>query len=298
MGKHSRKIKKSQQGRQAEIKTQETKQMSAEIKALLDEENYTEVLNKLADMIKAKCYDAMTMYAGAYSYFMIGDYERASNWVNNTLSYDANNVSARILLAQLCFTEDRVTDGLAICDFVMANYSAKLDDEQLREVTDLSIMYIYDDDIDTHDYPHLEKLLNIADDSASETVAAPATEPVDQAAVVESANPVEAKTDVANEASESDVAALAAAKAQEILQQNISLTAKIKLLNSFAASFYLAKDYVAAASLLTEALKIDTADDATLRNMVMTQLALGDTEKAQLLLAKMSTPDFVLLAQF
>ena len=32
-------------------------------------------------------YDAETMYAGAYSYFMLGDYNRAAQWIKSTLAF-------------------------------------------------------------------------------------------------------------------------------------------------------------------------------------------------------------------
>ena len=79
------------------------------------------------------------------------------------------------------------------------------------------------------------------------------------------------------------------------MQQQLALTDKVKLLNSFAASFYLDKDFASAELLLAEALRIDTKNDATLRNMIMTQLALGNKEKAKGFVAKMVIPDFVLL---
>ena len=79
------------------------------------------------------------------------------------------------------------------------------------------------------------------------------------------------------------------------MQQPISLTDKIKLLNSFAAGFYLNKDFAGAELLLTEALRIDTKNDAMLRNMIMTQLALGNIAKAKELVTKMAIADFSLL---
>lgn len=277
MGKRSRKIKRSQQSQKDNEIRQETKIMKAEITELLAKEKYVEVIEELAKMIKAKCYDADTMYAGAFSYFMLGDYKRASDWVNNTLTYDPQNINVRILLARLCFLEDRVNDGLAVCNFVMQYYSNNLNDEQQHDLEDLVSMYIDDDGVDKTIYPYLLTMINddATIDTTEEAVASP----------------------LAKEAADSKIIALdiAKAKCQEIMQQQLALTDKVKLLNSFAASFYLDKDFASAELLLTEALRIDTKNDATLRNMIMTQLALGNKEKAKEFAAEMVIPDFVLL---
>ena len=277
MGKRSRKIKRSQQSQKDNEIRQETKIMKAEITELLAKEKYVEVIEELAKMIQDKCYDADTMYAGAFSYFMLGDYKRASDWVNNTLTYDPQNINVRILLARLCFLEDRVNDGLAVCNFVMQYYSNNLNDEQQHDLEDLVSMYIDDDGVDKTIYPYLLTMINddATIDTTEEAVASP----------------------LAKEAVDSKIIALdiAKAKCQEIMQQQLALTDKVKLLNSFAASFYLDKDFASAELLLAEALRIDTKNDATLRNMVMTQLRLGNIAKAKKFATEMTMADFILL---
>lgn len=279
MGKRSRKIKRSQQSQKNNEIRQETKIMKAEITELLAKEKYVEVIEELAKMIQAKCYDADTMYAGAFSYFMLGDYKRASDWVNNTLTYDPQNINVRILLARLCFLEDKVNDGLAVCNFVMQYYNNKLNTEQRNDIEDLVSMYIDDDNVNKAKYPYLLALIdNVADeiDTAEETAT---TAPL------------------AKEEADSKILALdiAKAKCQEIMQQQLALTDKVKLFNSFAASFYLDKDFASAELLLAEALRIDTKNDATLRNMVMTQLRLGNIAKAKKFATEMTMADFILL---
>lgn len=278
MGKRSRKIKRSQQSQKNNEIRQETKIMKAEITELLAKEKYVEVIEELAKMIQAKCYDADTMYAGAFSYFMLGDYKRASDWVNNTLTYDPQNINVRILLARLCFLEDRVNDGLAVCNFVMQYYSNNLNDEQQHDLEDLVSMYIDDDRVDKTIYPYLLNMIN--DDATVDTTEEAAASPLAK-----------------EEAADSKIIALdiAKAKCQEIMQQQLALTDKVKLLNSFAASFYLDKDFASAELLLAEALRIDTKNDATLRNMVMTQLRLGNNKKAQEFVVSMTMPNFILL---
>lgn len=277
MGKRSRKIKRSQQSQKNNEIRQETKIMKAKITELLAKEKYVEVIEELAKMIQAKCYDADTMYAGAFSYFMLGDYKRASAWVNNTLAYDAKNVNARVLLARLCFLENRVTDGLAICNFIMQYYSNNLNDEQQHDLEDLVSMYIDYDGVDKTIYPYLLTMIN--DDATIDTTEEAAASPL------------------AKEKADSKIIALdiAKAKCQEIMQQQLALTDKVKLLNSFAASFYLDKDFASAELLLAEALRIDTKNDATLRNMVMTQLRLGNIAKAKKFATEMTIADFILL---
>ena len=280
MGKRSRKIKRSQQSQKDNEIRQETKIMKAEITELLAKEKYVEVIEELAKMIQAKCYDADTMYAGAFSYFMLGDYKRASDWVNNTLTYDPQNINVRILLARLCFLEDKVNDGLAVCNFVMQYYNNKLNTEQRNDIEDLVSMYIDDDNVNKAKYPYLLALIdNVADeiDTAEETAT---TAPLAK-----------------EEAADSKILALdiAKAKCQEIMQQQLALTDKVKLFNSFAASFYLDKDFASAELLLTEALRIDMKNDATLRNMVMTQLRLGNIAKAKKFATEMTMADFILL---
>lgn len=279
MGKRSRKIKRSQQSQKDNEIRQETKIMKAEITELLTKEKYVEVIEELAKMIQAKCYDADTMYAGAFSYFMLGDYKRASDWVNNTLTYDPQNINVRILLARLCFLEDKVNDGLAVCNFVMQYYNNKLNTEQRNDIEDLVSMYIDDDNVNKAKYPYLLALIdNVADeiDTAEETATA---------------------APLAKEEADSKILALdiAKAKCQEIMQQQLALTDKVKLFNSFATSFYLDKDFASAELLLAEALRIDTKNDATLRNMVMTQLRLGNIAKAKKFATEMTMADFILL---
>lgn len=291
MGKHSRKIKKSQQSQKNNEIRQETKAMKAELKDLLADEKYAKVIEKLAEMIQAKCYDAETMYAGAFSYFMLDDYKRASDWVNNTLAYDPQNIAARVLLARICFLENRVTDGLAICNFVMQYYGGKLTDEQKTDIEDLANMYISDDGIEQNNYPYLLQLVEAEDNAEVQTEdVLLAKEAAKENTSAKKDEKIGAEVHSANESLE-----IAKVKCQEIMQQQISLTDKIKLLNSFAAGFYLNKDFAGAELLLTEALCIDMKNDATLRNMVMTQLKLGNREKAQEFATEMAMPDFVLL---
>ena len=88
MGKASRKMKKKQQqeaeaGLQAEVKTTEQKLFRQ-----IEEEAYSEALDTLVELVQKKSVSPQAMYAGAYAYFMMGDYDRAANWIDNTLARD------------------------------------------------------------------------------------------------------------------------------------------------------------------------------------------------------------------
>lgn len=297
MGKHSRKMKRAQQEQKKNEIRQETKVRKTEIIDLLNKEEYDKVLEELAKMIQAKCYDAETMYAGAFSYFMLNDYKRASDWVNNTLAYDPQNIDARILLARICFLEDRVTDGLAVCNFVMQYYGNNLTNEQKTDVADLVNMYINDEGVEQKNYPYLLQLLDQEEENAMvvQSEAEKMEETVQPSLETDETDKTEDAAAEKIESQAEDSLEAAKARCQEIMQQQVSLVDKLQLLNSFAAGFYLNKDFAGAELLLAEALRIDTKHDATLRNMAMTQLALGKKEKAQDFTAEMTMPDFVLL---
>ena len=84
-------------------------------------------------------------------------------------------------------------------------------------------------------------------------------------------------------------------KIAEIESRECSLREKVQLLNKFAAGFFVSDDYSSAAEFLTAALKIDAYDNQTLKNMALTQAALGNSDKAQAFAANLQEADFLLL---
>ncbi len=90
-----------------------------EIAQYMEKEDYNLVLERIAELIRNKVYDADAMYAGAYSYFRLGDYERAADWVNNTLTYALGHLQAHVLLGHLCLVEDRVEEAMALYEYVL-----------------------------------------------------------------------------------------------------------------------------------------------------------------------------------
>ncbi len=91
---------------------------------------YVEAMDTMAEIAQHKKMDPEIMYMGASCYFMTGDYERASKWVGDTLTYDPQNIAARLLLARLCFVEDKPEDGFAILNFVVEKYAGGIRDEE------------------------------------------------------------------------------------------------------------------------------------------------------------------------
>ena len=162
MGKASRKMKKKQQqeaeaGLQAEVKTTEQKLFRQ-----IEEEAYSEALDTLVELVQKKSVSPQAMYAGAYAYFMMGDYDRAANWIDNTLRYAPNHVAARILLARLCILQDKADAGLAIFDLLTDKFLPAMKEEEREEIESLAGFYGRNEsDKIKREYPHLAAFLQI-----------------------------------------------------------------------------------------------------------------------------------------
>lgn len=162
MGKASRKMKKKQQqeaeaGLQAEVKTTEQKLFRQ-----IEEEAYSEALDTLVELVQKKSVSPQAMYAGAYAYFMMGDYDRAANWIDNTLRYAPNHVAARILLARLCILQEKADAGLAIFDLLTDKFLPALKEEERDEIESLAGFYGRNEpDKVNREYPHLAAFLQI-----------------------------------------------------------------------------------------------------------------------------------------
>jgi len=162
MGKASRKMKKKQQqeaeaGLQAEVKTTEQKLFRQ-----IEEEAYSEALDTLVELVQKKSVSPQAMYAGAYAYFMMGDYDRAANWIDNTLRYAPNHVAARILLARLCILQEKADAGLAIFDLLTDKFLPAMKEEERDEIESLAGFYGRNEsDKIKREYPHLAAFLQI-----------------------------------------------------------------------------------------------------------------------------------------
>ena len=89
--------------------------------------------------------------------------------------------------------------------------------------------------------------------------------------------------------------AAAQKQAEEILSQDIRPSEKVEVLNSFAGAAYVAGDHAGAKTLLMAALRLDSGDDMTLRNMALLLHDMGEKDKALQVAAKMRRADFLLL---
>lgn len=275
--------KKKEQATAAELKRELAGQMA--------DEEYGEALGTVAAMIEKGVKDADAFYDAAYSYFMSGDYERATEWVDNTLRLAPEHVQARILLARICLLEERMSDGLAIFEFVLKNYEAALSEEDREDLGEVLDYYgtTKAEEIRAG-YPAIARFLQL--DGAVQQEQPEAFRPLAQQAprVELQTSRVQPRQDgTAEDETE------AGQRAQEILRQDVAILEKVRLLNAFAGGFYLAGSFSAAKLLLKEALKLDAHDETTLRNMGYTLAALGEHEAALNLAALMKAPDFGLL---
>lgn len=118
------------------------------------------MLENLAELINNEVYDADAMYAGAYSYFMLGDYERATVWINNTLSYNPKHLQVRVLLGRLCLLNDCVDDAMALYENVLEHGKYNLEEGILEEIISIGEGYAGQKArrIDA-DYPEIAKLI-------------------------------------------------------------------------------------------------------------------------------------------
>lgn len=325
MSRASRRISKRKQKEQRARDIEQHASMKEQIRSLYADMKYAEVINTLADFVSAGGRDAEVYALGAWSYYRMGDYERAGKWVDVTLTEDPRNISVRILLAHLCLHADRVNDALAVLDLILQQASA-LSEQETDEIRDMLAYYgKHEAEMLREEYPAcwsflqekraahdeaalpapgkgeksvqrvLQELKKRVKQEAAETSEAPLPdEPVE-----ERKSAGESRSLPEEAAGEADVQAEAARPLDDILadisQRQVSLAEKIQLLHSFAGAAYWQGDYAEAKALLMEALRIDEKDEATLRNLAFTLAALGDKEKAVAIAARMKRADFALL---
>ncbi len=252
---------------------EKTKKILTEIAQELKDEEYNLVIENLAELINNKVYDAEAMYAGAYSYFMLGDYKRAVDWINNTLSYNPEHLQVRVLLGHLCLLNDRVDNAMALYEYVLKHGRNTLDEAILEEITSVGKGYAGQKAQGIEkDYPEIAKLIGNIDCSDEKMICEHQIDDMQK----------EMNNDVIN-------------ICHKIMMEDQSLEHKLEMLNKFAGGFYLNSQLHEAENLLLAALKIDNTSEMTLRNLFMVQIGLGCKEKAERIAAEMSAPDFVLL---
>ncbi|MBO6291757.1 MAG: hypothetical protein J6N51_05800 [Selenomonas sp.] len=151
MSRNSKKINKKQATRsQAEKKTW-AGALRERMKQQVEGEKYAEALATLVELVEGKSYEADDFYLAAYCYFMVGDYERAARWVDNTLGMAPGHVAAQMLLSRLCILEDQTEKALAVLDNMLSISRSRLTQEQQEELTDILEYY------GREDPEHIEK---------------------------------------------------------------------------------------------------------------------------------------------
>lgn len=335
MGKASKKMVKNHlRNKQAE-EHKGIDSLKKEARDLIVAEQYAEVINIMVQAAEKKYYDPDLMYDTAFAYFMLGDYERAANWINNALTYAPDHLMARILLARLCILEERTEDGLAIFDFVLDKWKDALDEPLQEELREILEYYGRNEEekLRLH-YPHIAEFLHVAGElelpAGEETVQAQQQAVVRevqgkaeeesplakaQAAIaamhrmMEQASPadtVAAVPEMVNEAdntiddkednsSEADNLEDIEGVKTNILAKDVSVVEKIQLLNSFAGAYYYKENFSACEVLLTTALSLDAHHEETLRNAVYLSVAQGRQDEALQYASQLKMMDFGLL---
>ncbi len=137
MGSFKHKINNNKKKKQENAVVNELVKLKKKMKEQYAAGEYVEAMDTMAEIAQHKKMDPEIMAMGASCYFMTGDYERAAKWVNNTLSYDPNNISVRLLLGRLCFVEDKPQEGFAILSFVVEKLQAGMKDEDKAKLLDM-----------------------------------------------------------------------------------------------------------------------------------------------------------------
>lgn len=385
MGRANKRMKR-QQARQRQAAAQAQNRVTeAQLTEQFAAHQYDKALETLAQLIKAGDTKPEYLYKGAYSYFMLGDQERAAQWVSNTLAYAPEHVDARILLARICITQQREDDALAILDFLAEQDGDSLKPEQAQTIRDIGSYYARTEPAKLQqDFPHIAAFLQAsvpeapvsltsepqapttavapasasyqAESPTSAVDAAPATATVSGTAATPVAQDgdtlamlrrLKAKVQGANAAmspaantraltgavgqaatgagtasnasvmqpapaavAQSQVPATSTAAAPQVtahssvtaqeqiaavMAKEVSLHEKINLLNAFAGAAFVADDYATAKAELEAALKLDSEDAATIRNLALTVALQGDKEKALAIAARQQPVAFMLL---
>ena len=266
---NSKKLTEGQVNRAAESK--ELVELKLKLANQINNMSYAEALETLAELIGKKCYEPQVLYQGAQAYFYLGDYERAATWVNNTLHYAPQHVEARLLLAKICLLEDRVDDAMELYTFVLRNNGTSLsrdDFEEIKEGADYT--WRTDRQWLADKYPLIanlwEKQIETEDLKKAETLTGSDMNKPSAGSIVE-----------------------------QIMEKSVSMQDKINLLNAFAGSYLIARDYTATEELLAKALDLDAYHQQTLINMAVLAKMQGNVKKALTFAAKLPQTDFKLL---
>ncbi len=283
MGRYGKKLRKERQDRQFREIRREHLAKEQELWKQMDAEDYEAMLETLAQLIEAKDNNPDVFYAAAYAYFMQGDYRRAGEWVNNTLSYDQSHVAARILLARLCILEDRVAEALAVLDVMLEKNMSMLDEDDKEDIRRITEYYgRIRKEMICKDYPNIAEFLEIScDEMPTDLPDAELLEKSSSEKVMK-----ESMHDAIHEALQ---------KVREIEGRHGALQEKINVLCTFAGGYYFAKDFDVAEVFLNAALRIEDSNAVVLKGLALIAAERGDKSRALQYVAKVQPTDFSLM---
>lgn len=117
-------------------KEQDFKNLKQEMQNLVEDEQYTDAMDVMAEMAEKKIMDGEVMYWGALCYFRTGDYQRCGKWLNHALDNGYRVPEVNILLAAVCFVERRYDDGFKLCQSLLSQNQELTEkaDKLLQEV--------------------------------------------------------------------------------------------------------------------------------------------------------------------
>jgi len=302
LGKASRKLVKQQQKNKTEGQQNQVAGLKEKIAKYKEVGKYEEALEVVIELLQMKCQDIDVIFDAAELYFMAGDYERTTVWINKTLEFSPEHIEARMLLTRICMLTDRSKDGLNIMEFVLRKKGQQLTEEQKAEIEEILEYFRYTSDVDelTNGYPYVAKFLGLTTEPAATEI------PVKDIVY-------EGKDNIMNasfadrkivedepekqETQETDRELLQSVETikASIMDKNVSLQEKISLCNSFAGAYYYEDKLADAEALLLSAFSLDEYNGETLRNLAMLAIANGDKKTALQYAAKLSHTDFALV---
>ena len=285
MGRANRKMIKNNQKKQGVQKDVVLWEAKKKIQELQGEGHFDEALEKIIELLDVKNYDGDILFAAADTYFMVGDYERASVWVNNTFDYEPGHIGARILLARICMLKEKIEEALDIMEFVLRTTNEKLQPDETEKVDEILDYFRYTQDLEklASSHPYTAKFMGI---TLTETLAEVDSKSNKRIELAE--EDVKENLKNANQEAEKSSAAVK----EEILQKDVSLQEKIVLLNSFAGAYYYENRVEDARVLLLAANSIDNHNDMTLKNLVILALDEKNQTLALEYAALMNKMDF------
>ncbi len=134
--------RKESMDRKLEEKDPEVQAIEERLEGAYGEKKYSKALEILAELVdKTKNLSPEHIFMGAKSYFEIGDYDRAAQWITNTLTFAPAHVEARLLLARICMMKNRAEDGMAILNLLLADGLATLSEVQQEAAKKLWLRY-------------------------------------------------------------------------------------------------------------------------------------------------------------